>query len=90
MIGVLTGIFLTIFFFKIKDKKIKRKEKPFESKILKAKTDRELYELLLPYADNQKIKEILNKLEENIYKNSKNKIDKNEILDILEEEKMKF
>ncbi len=83
VLGLLSGIALTLLFFKLKIKK-STEQKPLENKILKAKNDKELYNLLLPFASNQNIKPILQKLEENLYKNTKHKIDKDEILDILE------
>ncbi len=85
ILGVLSGVVFSFIVFKLKNTKIQKKEKPLESKIFKAKNDKELYNLLLPYASNNKIKSILEKIEENIYKNTKNEIDKNEILDILED-----
>ena len=84
ILGVLSGAVLSLLFFKQKGKKLQKKEKPLEKKILKAKSDKELYDLLLPFASHDNFKPILEKLEENLYKNSKHKIDKNEILDILE------
>ena len=48
-------------------------------------TQKELFNILIPYSDNPKIKEILRKLEENIYKGANNKISKKEIIKILKE-----
>ena len=80
-IGILLGVIASVITFKIKLPK--REEKPLETKIRKAKSDRELYELLLPFANRDEIKPFLNQLEKNIYKNEKNKIDKEEIIDLL-------
>ena len=85
MLGLLSGIIITFLFFKLKTKKNIKKETPLEKQIFKAKSDKELYNILLPYASKDKIKQILEKLEKNIYNNQNHKIDKNEILDILEE-----
>ena len=84
IIGVLSGVLLTLLFFKLKGKKLQKRQKPLESKILKAKSDKELYNLLLPFANKDELKPILQKLEENLYKKTNHKIDKDEILDILE------
>lgn len=55
-------------------------------KILRAKDDRELFELLLPYAaDDEEIAEAVRKLEENLYKGAKNSIDKRVLAGIVEE-----
>ncbi len=87
ILSFLLGVIVTIIFVKISNKSKRRvkRDKPLEKMIFKAKTDKELYNLLLPYADKKEIQKILDKLEENIYKQTKHKIDKNEILDILEE-----
>ena len=66
-------------------KKIKQSKKQSNIiiRIKKAKTDKELYEVLLPYAkDNKTITEILEKLERNIYKNEKIQINKQQLYDI--------
>jgi len=47
--------------------------------IKKAKTDKELYELLLPYNNNKIVTDILYKLENNIYKKENVKINKQEL-----------
>jgi hypothetical protein len=47
--------------------------------IKKAKTDKELYELLLPYNNNKTVTDILYKLENNIYKKENVKINKQEL-----------
>jgi len=85
LLGLLSGVIVTFLFFKLKTKKSIKKETSLEKQIFKAKNDKELYNILLPFASKKEIKQILEKLEENIYNNKNNKIDKNEILDILEE-----
>jgi len=46
-----------------------------------------LFELLLPYSkESETIAKALNKLEENLYKNGNNKIDKEELMEVFEEE----
>jgi hypothetical protein len=59
---------------------------PIIKQISKAKSDKELYKILLPYAkDYDYLKEILEKLEENIYKGAKNSIKKEDIIDFFNE-----
>ena len=83
-IGILIGIMIYFIYTKyINLKKEKRDEQPLIKKIKKAKSDKLLYEILLPYSSNTDIGNIMKKLEENIYKNSKNKIDKNIIIDYI-------
>ncbi|MDY0052397.1 MAG: BatD family protein [Aliarcobacter sp.] len=84
---VLLLIILTLILL-FKNKKIDKKvEKDIVKAIKKAKNDKELFELLLPYSKkNEIITDALNKLEENLYKNTNNKIDKNELINFFEDE----
>jgi len=89
-IGLILGAILTLIIVKFKPNKTKNKQIPLAKQILKAKTDKELYNILLPYAKRGDfIEETLNKLEENIYKNAKHKIKKEDIVDYFEEIKQK-
>ncbi|WP_457593044.1 BatD family protein [Hydrogenimonas sp.] len=55
-------------------------------KIRKAKSDRELFELILPYAKKSKLVESeVRKLEENLFEKKNNKIDRNELAFEIEE-----
>jgi len=88
ILGLLSGIALTLFtWFALK--KLKGREKreiPLLKKIKKAKTDKALFELLLPYRDDDIIiKEALAKLEKNIYASGTEKIDRDEIIEYFEE-----
>ncbi len=56
---------------------------PLAKKLRAARNDKELYHVLLPYADNQRIRPFLRKLEANIFKGSKEKIDRKMIKKIL-------
>jgi len=85
--GLLSGMLLTTsaWFIRKKLKGREKKEIPFIKKIKKAKTDKELFELLLPYRDDDVvIKEALVKLEKNIYTLGVEKIDRNDILEFFE------
>ena len=54
--------------------------------VLRAKNDKRVLELLLPYAaEDGRLKEIVRRLEENLFGTGNNKIDKKEIVRILEE-----
>jgi hypothetical protein len=86
VVGFILGILATLGGLKLKNFS-KKEETPIEKKIRKAKSDRELFDILLPFASNQDIKNILEKLEANIYNHDKNRIDKEEIIEILEEGK---
>ena len=85
IIGFILGIFTTLIFTKFKFKP-QKEELPITKAIKKAKNDKELYNLLLPYLnEGEFIKEVINKLEENIYKKTQHKINKQDIIDYLEE-----
>ena len=73
LIGITLGFLATLLL-----KLIKKRAKPstLQIAIKKAKTDKELYQLLLPFANEERYKDIIKKLEENIYKGAKHKIDK--------------
>jgi hypothetical protein len=77
VLGVLITLLLSLSLYKIKFPK-----KDIYKKIKKA-DNKELFQLLLPFAGNKKIDEILKKLESNIYKGEKNKIDKKEIIETI-------
>lgn len=88
---ILTFIFLVVILALVllfKNKKTDKKvEKDIVQAIKKAKNDKELFELLLPYNKrNQIITNTLNKLEENLYKKTNHKINKNELMNFFEDE----
>ena len=76
--GLILGALITALFYLFKSKK--KLPSDLKTALKKAKNDKELYTLLLPQAKNKNIETVLKKLEENIYRNGKNRIDKKEIL----------
>ncbi len=90
ILAFLAGVVATISSIALKNrfkKEKKRRVRTISDEIAKAKGDRELFNLLLPFAnESNKIREELKKLEENLYKGAKNKIDREKILDHFEEE----
>jgi len=86
LIGIFIGILISYFIFKPKNKQ--KQDKPLEIQIKKAKNDKALYTVLLPYSFNTKIISIIKQLEENIYNNKSNKINKKELLNLVYEEKL--
>ena len=81
ILGLILGIISMILFPKI-NLKIEKKQKPIIEKLKAAKSDKELFDLLLPYIKTSKfIDEILALLEENLYKNASNEIDKRKIIE---------
>ena len=74
VIGLLIGIIIFKLYLNLKTNEI--------IKIKKA-NEKELLNILKKYEENDKIKEIMRKIEENIYKNANNKIDKKEIIKII-------
>ncbi len=91
ILAFLTGILTTLAFFFLRNlitsKKSSKKTLSIIDEIEKTKDDKKLFSLLLPYANKSDIiKEELDKLEKNIYKNDhKLKIDKDRILDEIDE-----
>ncbi len=85
IVGLILGSILTFVLIRYFPNKKSKKELPIVKQIAKTKSDKELFKLLLPYAKDEYIKDKIKKLEENIYKNGKNRIDKNELIDYFEE-----
>ena len=84
LLGLFSGIGLWRWWRKEPFKK--GSEPTVVRKILKAGNDRELYDLLLPYAaDDTEIAKALKKLEENIRKGTKHQVDKRILAGIVEE-----
>ncbi len=79
--GFLVGILLTTLW--LQRKKIfgaTKAEYPVETKIKKAKNDKALLALLLPYSGkSEKLDVIIKKLEENLYNSANHKINRNEL-----------
>ena len=74
--GIIIGILIYLFYTKLKDEEIKA---------IKKANEKELINILKKYSDNEKIKEIIEKIEENIYKNTNNPINKKEIIKLIKQ-----
>jgi hypothetical protein len=85
-IFLVVGLFIggLISFIILKTKKQNTKPKPIQIQIKKAKSNKALYSVLLPYSYDQRVVNIIKQLEENIYNGKNNKIDKKELIAILE------
>ena len=71
VIGLILGFIISFLMF---FKKAKKQEmSTIHESIQKAKSDKELLNLLLPYSNNEKIAIILQQLEENVYDGKRNK-----------------
>jgi len=77
LIGVLLGVIISIFYLFRKNKK---EFTNLQLAIKKAKNDKELYQILLPYSHKTELKDIIKKLEANIYNKENLKINKKDIL----------
>ena len=85
LIGFIFGAGLSYLLLTFKNKE-KTKENDMVKAIKKAKDDRALFELLLPYSkENSVISAALNLLEENLYKKGSNKIDRELLMEVFEE-----
>ena len=74
IVGIILGIGIYILYNKLNDEEIKK---------IKKANEKELLNILKKYEENDKIKQIMETIEENIYKNANNKIDKKEIIKII-------
>jgi hypothetical protein len=70
-----------IVFFITKSKPNKYNDIEIVTRIKKAKNDKALYEVLLPYSSDMFIKPFMKELENNIYNSAKNKIDKKALIE---------
>jgi len=86
--GIFFGALVTFLWMRKKAIQSAPKEKPFEIAVKKAKTDKELYDLLLPYSQKIELKIFIKQLEENLYFSKMNKIDKKELLEIFKSEEI--
>ena len=85
IVGLFVGFVLSNLKY-LKRFKKQSSEHPLSYEIRKAKSDKELLKILLPYVSkSQKIKEIVNQLEENIYMKKSYKIDKKALSKEIEE-----
>jgi hypothetical protein len=83
--GFIFGMIVVLVILWIKSlsgKKVNKQTKSLINSIRFATNDKKLFDILLPL-NLKELSEIMQKLEENIYKNSKNKIDKKAIIKIL-------
>lgn len=79
IIGLFIGFVLSNLKY-LKNFKKEKSEHPLSYEIKKAKSDKELLKILLPYIQrNQQIKEIVDKLEANLYMGQDNKIDRKKL-----------
>lgn len=84
--GLLTGAAAMYAYGKAVTVWGKRKEIDVVRAIRRAKSDKELMDLLLPYAgEDEEIKEALEKLEENIYGGKRHRIDRETMAEIVED-----
>lgn len=78
VVGIIIGLLISFLF--IRKRKDNKPLRPIDIMIKKAKNDKELYEILLPYSYQIELKDIMKQLEENIYNNGKNKINRKDII----------
>lgn len=82
ILGFLMGCIVTYMVIHKTPKVKKKEELSLEEKIKKAKKEKELFDILLPYSQNPQIATFIKQLEGNIYLNQKNKIDKKALLEV--------
>jgi hypothetical protein len=84
IVGLILGG-LIVYFALTRNIKKEKVEKPISKKIKQAKSDKELYDILLPYSQNKQITTYIKILEENIYNQGGLKVDKKELIELFEE-----
>ena len=88
-IGLIIGVVLMLLLNLLTNKE-KKQEINIVKMIKKAKDDRALFNLLLPYSkEHNVISNALNRLEENLYKEASHKIDREDLMEIFEERELK-
>ena len=80
---ILGGLSIYILFFKNKKRAANYEDTPLAKQIKKAKKDKDLYNILIPYSYDLTIKSYIKLLDENIYNNGNNKIDKKVLLEYI-------
>jgi len=86
LVGYILGSVSILGFYNYRNRNSK-KESNIVKAIRKAKDDRALFNILLPFAKKDKIiSKALNRLEENIYRGGQNKIDREELIEFFEVE----
>ncbi len=85
LVGFIGGVLTTLVFLRFLNSKTKKRvETPLIKRVKKAKDDKELFRVLLPFAKKDEyLAKVLKKLEENIYANGNNKISKKDIIDYI-------
>lgn len=84
LLGIILGVFISwIFVIYKRFQKQKIKNITLKQKIQKAKNDKELYKVLLPYSNEEQFSLYLKRLEENIFMNGVYKIEKKSLLKTL-------
>jgi hypothetical protein len=83
LIGLIIGSIFTYLLLKVKTNVSTKKENDIIKLIKNTKDDKKLFDILLPYTnEHQDISDILRLLEENIYKKTNHKINKQKLYDI--------
>jgi len=86
LVGFILGISLILIINYVRNRSSKT-EPDIIKTIRKAKNDQVLFKILLPYAKKDKvISNILNQLEENLYRKGTHKIEKEDLLEVFEQE----
>lgn len=86
LLGFLLGVGSMYGWSWLKNRTLKR-ESDIVKAIKKAKSDKALFDLLLPYAKyHEEVGKALAQLEENLYKSGKHQIDKERLMEVFEEE----
>ncbi len=79
LLGVVIALVATVFYHK----RVQKEQSDIVVALKRAKSDKEIYNLLLPYSNDRDISKWISKLEDNIYSGKSHKIDKRSIISLL-------
>jgi hypothetical protein len=82
LVGIIIGLSIALLVWFIKRLDFQKDDTSFKKRIKRAKNDRELYALLLPFSSDKRVADVLSELEEGIYSGTKSRVDRREILNI--------
>ena len=85
IVGLILGSIFTFFILKMKQTKSHEEDTPLIKQIKKAKDDKTLYDILLPYIQDETIHLYIKELEQNLYNKGSLTINKKEIIEYIRE-----
>jgi hypothetical protein len=85
IVGFIVGVILTFVLFKTKRSKTSKEDTPLIKQIKKAKDDKTLYDILLPYIQDETIQLYIKELENNLYNKGTTTLNKKALIEYIRE-----